>query len=324
MASEQQIAICSKRGGVSPVGYRRIDVTSHAKDIFRTCSPFFAGPVSLYGGHIAKNVENAWQYTKVYSRFLGENGDPSPAYFEWAQEGWNDAVAHRYPLGRITPKYSWWDGRKLGYIEARKQIYVPLYSRAVVRTEGFQVLKRLYAAGEPICLLDYDAYDYGALGYGPEDVLNDPDHTLGHCFVLKFLLEGSLPMPRPFRVIIAGGRDFDDYSLLCRFADACLRNKTLQGVEIICGKARGADALGERYAKERGFDIQRFPADWDGLGKSAGFIRNEQMAANADALIAFWDGKSHGTKHMIETAKKKGLPVRVKNYENKKGVREYA
>ena len=78
--------------------------------------------------------------------------------------------------------------------------------------------------------------------------------------------------------------------------------------------ARGADRLGERYAKEHGYKVIYMPADWDLYGKSAGFKRNVQMAEYADALVAFWDGVSFGTKHMIETAQKMGLDVRVKKY----------
>ena len=82
--------------------------------------------------------------------------------------------------------------------------------------------------------------------------------------------------------------------------------------------ARGADRLGERYAKERGYKVIYFPADWDIDGRSAGFKRNVKMAEYADALVAFWDGKSSGTKHMIETAQGKGLDVRVKRYQMKR------
>lgn len=80
--------------------------------------------------------------------------------------------------------------------------------------------------------------------------------------------------------------------------------------------AQGADLLGERYGKERGYSINYFPADWENRGRGVGFIRNEEMAKNADALVAFWNGKSHGTKHMIETAKKHSLAIRVINYNN--------
>ena len=85
-------------------------------------------------------------------------------------------------------------------------------------------------------------------------------------------------------------------------------------IQIVCGMARGADRLGERYAKENGYKVIYLPADWDSDGKSAGFKRNIKMAEIADALVAFWDGKSTGTKHMIETAKSKGLDVRIKRY----------
>ena len=82
-------------------------------------------------------------------------------------------------------------------------------------------------------------------------------------------------------------------------------------VEIVCGKARGADSLGEQYAKERGIPVRYFPADWRTLGQSAGYQRNTQMAQYADALVAFWDGRSKGTKHMIDTAQRFKLDIRV-------------
>lgn len=117
-------------------------------------------------------------------------------------------------------------------------------------------------------------------------------------------------MSGSFRVIIAGSRGFNDYPLLASTMDTLLQNITVP-IVVICGMARGADLLGERYALDRGFQVQRFPADWDKYGKRAGYIRNEEMAKNADALVAFWDGESRGTKHMIELAGKYGLKTRV-------------
>lgn len=111
-----------------------------------------------------------------------------------------------------------------------------------------------------------------------------------------------------FKVIIAGSRDFNDYELLKKLVSHTLVNQ--QDVEIVSGGARGADALGERYAKEHGLSLKRFPADWE-HGKSAGYIRNAEMAKYGDALIAFWDLKSKGTKHMITNAKLKGLKIKV-------------
>ena len=111
------------------------------------------------------------------------------------------------------------------------------------------------------------------------------------------------------KVIIAGSRDFNDYNRLRSVCDYMLQNQT--DIEIVSGKAEGADTLGEDYAREKNFKLKPFPADWDTFGKSAGYRRNEQMAKYADALIAFWDGKSRGTGHMIDLAKKYNLKVKV-------------
>jgi len=115
-----------------------------------------------------------------------------------------------------------------------------------------------------------------------------------------------------FKVIVAGGRDFADYDLLKSKLDNLLVNR--DPVEIVSGTARGADKLGEFYAKRSQLALALFPADWDLYGKSAGYKRNAQMADYADALVAFWDGKSRGTMHMINLAKSAGLQVRVVNY----------
>ena len=118
------------------------------------------------------------------------------------------------------------------------------------------------------------------------------------------------PLP-DFRVIIAGSRYWDDFDLLTKRCDSVLRDVVHRyNIEIVSGCARGADRLGERYAKLRGYRIARFPALWDEHGRGAGFIRNKQMAEYADALIAFPLGKSSGTRHMIRTAKELGMPVR--------------
>jgi ABC-type enterochelin transport system substrate-binding protein len=114
------------------------------------------------------------------------------------------------------------------------------------------------------------------------------------------------------KVIIAGGRNFRDYNKLRESCDNILVNQ--KEVEIVSGTAAGADTLGERYAQEKGYEVKKFPAQWDLYGKSAGYKRNQQMAEYADGLIAFWDGKSRGTKHMIDIANKMGLKVRVVRY----------
>ena len=115
-----------------------------------------------------------------------------------------------------------------------------------------------------------------------------------------------------YRVIIAGCRDFDDYALLKERCNdyLCEKMETLN-VIIVSGHASGADALGERFAEEHGLQCEIHPADWGKYGRSAGPIRNAEMAEVSDALIAFWDGQNPGTRSMIELARKKGLQVSV-------------
>lgn len=121
-----------------------------------------------------------------------------------------------------------------------------------------------------------------------------------------------------FRVIVAGGRDFDNYALLTEVLDLYL-SPIKDDIAIVCGKARGADTLGEKYAKEHGYSVMAFPAQWKRYGKPAGYIRNKEMAKNADALVAFWDGQSRGTHHMIKTAMKNCLDIRIIPYAGMKG-----
>jgi hypothetical protein len=114
------------------------------------------------------------------------------------------------------------------------------------------------------------------------------------------------------KTIIAGGRDFNNYEYF-KAALKFLFQNTMP-TEIVSGGANGADKMGERYAAEKGIPLKVFPADWNAHGKAAGPIRNEQMALYADALVAFWDGSSKGTKSMIDLARKNGLKVRVVHY----------
>ena len=119
------------------------------------------------------------------------------------------------------------------------------------------------------------------------------------------------------RCIIAGGRDFKDYERLKKVMDSCPYEIT----EVVCGKARGADSLGEKWAIERGIHVKYFVADWEGLGKRAGFVRNVDMAEYAcengsdnGLLVAFWNEVSRGTKSMIDLATKKCMVVKVIKY----------
>lgn len=109
------------------------------------------------------------------------------------------------------------------------------------------------------------------------------------------------------RVIIAGPRNFFDAGFVSNKIKHFLGNTDWS---LVCGEATGVDTIARTYCEANGIDIDSYPADWDNLGKAAGPIRNKQMAQNADALLAFWDGKSPGTTDMIKTAKRLGLEIR--------------
>ena len=109
------------------------------------------------------------------------------------------------------------------------------------------------------------------------------------------------------RTIIAGSRGCNDYDLVKH----AIENSNFNPTVVISGTARGVDQLGERWAKENKIAIERFPAQWDKYGKSAGYKRNTEMALKADALIAIWIKGSRGTKHMIEIAKRFNLKIHL-------------
>lgn len=115
------------------------------------------------------------------------------------------------------------------------------------------------------------------------------------------------------KLIIAGTRDFEDYSTL----KAVIQDQGLideENLIIISGMARGADLLGVRWAIQYKRPLIRMPADWDKYGRRAGYIRNSEMADVGTHLLALWDSKSRGTKNMIDIACDKGLEVCVFDY----------
>ncbi len=127
------------------------------------------------------------------------------------------------------------------------------------------------------------------------------------------------------KVIVAGSRQILDYQLVSAVISNTLSKYNIQITELVSGCAGGVDSLGEQWALENSVPVNPFPAEWDNLtvpnalirtnkyekeyNARAGFQRNEAMADYGDILIAIWDGKSPGTKYMINTAKSKGLTV---------------
>ena len=112
------------------------------------------------------------------------------------------------------------------------------------------------------------------------------------------------------KTIIAGSRACTNPAHLELALEKCGWTPT----SVISGGAKGADTLGENWARENQIPLQIIPADWNAFGKAAGHIRNSEMAQKAEALIVLWDGRSPGTRNMIETAKKRGLQTYIHLY----------
>jgi hypothetical protein len=119
------------------------------------------------------------------------------------------------------------------------------------------------------------------------------------------------------KLVVCGSRDCDDYQVVVNH----LKHMTTIE-EIVSGCARGADKLGERYAEENNIPLKKMPADWKRWGKSAGYIRNEDMAEYARYVICFWDGKSPGSKGMIKFCRENEIPILVIKY-NENNLAEF-
>lgn len=175
---------------VTPIDAITVNTTSNSTNWSKGLSPFYLGPVDLYDGFTSRNVENAWQFSKVYPGQVNLKQNPNQDYLEWAKKGWNDTWAHRYPMGKgAIPLYSYWDREKLSYIQARKKIYIPLYRDAVIKSEAWTKLKKLNDEDADIYLKDYDGYNHKKLGMSYDEVINLESKKMGHAFVLAMMLD---------------------------------------------------------------------------------------------------------------------------------------
>ena len=117
------------------------------------------------------------------------------------------------------------------------------------------------------------------------------------------------------RIAIVGSRGFCDYKALDEYMQRLLQNIPVgTPITVICGGARGADSLGAKWAKVHNHNVEYFIPDWEAHGKRAGYLRNEVMTKTCTHCVAFWDGNSRGTKHMIEYCRAAHRPTRVYRY----------
>lgn len=162
-----------------------INTTSRSLNWSKGLSPFFLKPI----GYNCYNVENFWQYSKLYPEHADDDGNPTAEFFDWQLTGFNKKYADRYPMGKgKIPLCSYFNGKKYSYIEARKNIYMPIYATAVVQSSAYEKLYETFKEREDIYLLDFDGYNHNALKMSIKDVINNEKRKMGHAFVLKFLL----------------------------------------------------------------------------------------------------------------------------------------
>lgn len=131
------------------------------------------------------------------------------------------------------------------------------------------------------------------------------------CFIVVKDTDSKPSDDKEFRVVVAGSRNFGDYERLSAELDKFLVGK--KNVVIVSGTARGTDRMGEQYAAEHGYKIDQFPAEWGKYHQGAGPIRNLQMVKTADAVVAFWDNQSSGTRNIIDCARQAHIPYKVFN-----------
>lgn len=114
------------------------------------------------------------------------------------------------------------------------------------------------------------------------------------------------------RIVVSGCRNYCNYTEVKKYIDICISKiKTEYTLIFVSGTCKGADSLGERYALENNYGLEKYPAEWDKFGRSAGPRRNKIMAEIGDYFICFWDGKSTGTKSMIDYATELKKPIRI-------------
>lgn len=179
-----------------------LDITPVSTDgEWSQLSPFHLGPCRTPDGVMFLNFENLWQYSKVYREHMQFDsdllcGEINSEWFMWHLSGARTKRGIRYPMGKgKKADFSKWGNLRLSYIAARKQIYVPEYSKLMLQTPKFRKLKKQFNQGANIVIRDYDTYDaFKAYKYKAGErhpflqALNNPDKKFGHSFCIGMAL----------------------------------------------------------------------------------------------------------------------------------------
>lgn len=170
-------------------GPRILDVTSHGEGRGKQLSPFFLGPCEVPGLGFAKRMENLWQFSKVYPQHIGADGNPNGAWRAWAQAGFQNDRAQRFPMGRgAKPSFLFWHGEKLDYVEAKKKVYFPVYRDLAKARSVFSVVDQAVSEGVSVDIYDFDTYPLDSPATTFYETLNNPNKSTGHGFIVGMML----------------------------------------------------------------------------------------------------------------------------------------
>jgi len=149
----------------------------------------------------------------------------------------------------------------------------------------------------------------GLAGFSEAEIAPLFKEAPDNCLLPGTWLQRLRPDTTPARVIVAGSRGIQDPAFVYHHIDRMLSRLQHAPLEIVSGLARGPDQLGKAWAEARGLPVVEYPAEWNRFGRAAGIFRNNEMAWYGTHLVAFWDGSSPGTRHMIAAAE--GLAIRI-------------
>ncbi len=175
---------------ICPKGYIEVNCTSRSTTKWKGLSPFVNRPISVYGDLVAQNMENLWQFSKVYNPYLDEFDNIRSEFYVWQRNGFSSKFAYRYPMGKgVKPEFLLWNnGQRLNYVEARIKVYFPKYKESVISTSIYTDLLVLYQSGANIAIRDFDVYRFDLMGMSFDEVKQNEARKCGHGFVLYEML----------------------------------------------------------------------------------------------------------------------------------------
>ena len=127
--------------------------------------------------------------------------------------------------------------------------------------------------------------------------------------VAHFNMEKTQSSDEPFRLMISGSRTITDKEFIFGELDKVYAEH--RNLVLISGGAKGADTIAEQWAESHNLVIEQHKPNWKQHGRGAGIIRNKEMVLASDFVVIFWDGKSRGTKSVIDFCKKQEKPHKI-------------